>query len=144
MDVCGWQARGIQSRLRGAAKASWVGSIPPTLLDLGRQPGLESPLVLAPDNRTVMSRVIRAYRQARCVGVAVELGIADRLAEEPRTVAELAVDVGAHAPVPEHQRRLGLVHRSHDGVGVLRRHHSEPAVTYMYRGPSVLDNAGAE
>jgi hypothetical protein len=54
--------------------------------------------VLAPDNPTVMSRVIRAYRQARCVGVAVELGLADRLSEEPRTVAELAAEVGAHAP----------------------------------------------
>jgi hypothetical protein len=28
MDVCGWQGRGLQNRLRGAAEASWVGSIP--------------------------------------------------------------------------------------------------------------------
>jgi hypothetical protein len=63
-----------------------------------RLPDLESPLVLAPDNQTVMSRMIRAYRQARCVGVAVELGLADQLSDEPRTVADLSAEVGAHAP----------------------------------------------
>ena len=45
-----------------------------------------------------MSRLIRSYRQARCVGVAVELGLAERLAAGPRTAADLAADVGAHAP----------------------------------------------
>jgi hypothetical protein len=45
-----------------------------------------------------MSRLIRSYRQARCVGVAVELGLAERLAAGPRTAAELAAEVGAHAP----------------------------------------------
>ena len=45
-----------------------------------------------------MSRVIRAYRQARCVGVAVELGLPDRLADRPRTAVQLAAEVGAHAP----------------------------------------------
>ena len=28
MDARGWQARGLQNFLRGAAEASWVGSIP--------------------------------------------------------------------------------------------------------------------
>jgi len=28
MDMCGQQAHGLQNRLRGAAEASWVGSIP--------------------------------------------------------------------------------------------------------------------
>jgi hypothetical protein len=54
--------------------------------------------MLGPDNRTVMSRVIRAYRQARCVGVAVELGLPDQLADGPGTATELAAAVGAHAP----------------------------------------------
>jgi hypothetical protein len=44
-----------------------------------------------------MNRLIRAYRQSRCVGVAVELGLAERLAARPRTAADLAAEVGAHA-----------------------------------------------
>jgi hypothetical protein len=45
-----------------------------------------------------MARLIRGYRQSRCVGVAVELGLAERLAAGPRTGEELAAEVGAHAP----------------------------------------------
>src|ERR1700682_4280630 len=45
-----------------------------------------------------MSRLIRSYRQARCAGVAVELGLAERLADGPRTAGDLAAAVGAHAP----------------------------------------------
>jgi len=45
-----------------------------------------------------MTRLIRAYRQSRCVAVAVELGIAERLAAGPRTAADLAAEAGAHAP----------------------------------------------
>jgi O-methyltransferase domain/IclR helix-turn-helix domain len=45
-----------------------------------------------------MSRLIRSYRQARCVGVAVELSLAERLGEGPRTATDLAADAGAHAP----------------------------------------------
>jgi hypothetical protein len=40
---------------------------------------------------------MRAYRQSSCVGVAVELGVAERLAAGPRTAADLASEVGAHA-----------------------------------------------
>ena len=59
----------------------------------GRQ---EFTLVSNTDNRTAMARLVRAYRQSRCVGVAVELGLADRLAVSPRTAEELAAEVGAH------------------------------------------------
>src|ERR1700694_3254752 len=67
---------------------------------------VESRLVPQSDNRVAMSRLIRSYRQARCVGVAggfwvgvgVEFGLAERLAEAPRTAADLAAEVGAHAP----------------------------------------------
>lgn len=45
-----------------------------------------------------MNRLIRAYRQSRCVGVAVELGLAERLAAGPRTAADLAAEAGAYAP----------------------------------------------
>src|SRR6202158_1183809 len=45
-----------------------------------------------------MSRLMRSYRQARCVGVAVELGLAERLSAGPRTATDLADEVGAHAP----------------------------------------------
>jgi hypothetical protein len=45
-----------------------------------------------------MSRLIRGYRQSRCVGVAVELALAERLAGGARTADELAAEVGAHAP----------------------------------------------
>ena len=45
-----------------------------------------------------MSRLIRSYRQARCVGVAVELELAERLAEGARTAGDLAAEVGVHAP----------------------------------------------
>jgi DNA-binding MarR family transcriptional regulator len=51
-----------------------------------------------PDHRIAMSRLMRAYRQSSSVGVAVELGLAERLAAGPRTVTELAAEVGAHAP----------------------------------------------
>jgi hypothetical protein len=44
-----------------------------------------------------MARLIRGYRQSRCVGVAVELGLAERLAAGSRTAEELAAEVGAHA-----------------------------------------------
>lgn len=50
------------------------------------------------DNRTTMQRLIRGYRQSRCVGVAVELGLAERLAGGSRTAEELAAEAGAHAP----------------------------------------------
>src|ERR1700674_512698 len=60
---------------------------------------VESRLVPQSDNRVAMSRLIRSYRQARCVGVAVEFGLAERLAEAPRTAADLAAEVGAHAPL---------------------------------------------
>lgn len=59
---------------------------------------LEFALVSATDNRTAMARLIRGYRQSRCVGVAAELGLAERLASGPRTAGELAAEVGAHAP----------------------------------------------
>ena len=45
-----------------------------------------------------MTRLIRAYRQSRCVAVAVELGLAERLAAGPRTATDLAAEAGAHAP----------------------------------------------
>lgn len=45
-----------------------------------------------------MSRLIRAYRQSSSVAVAVELGLAERLGTGPRTAADLAAEVGAHAP----------------------------------------------
>jgi hypothetical protein len=45
-----------------------------------------------------MSRLIRSYRQARCVGVAVELGLAERMGAGPRTATDLATEVGAHGP----------------------------------------------
>jgi hypothetical protein len=45
-----------------------------------------------------MSRLIRSYRQARCVGVAVELGLAERLGAGPRTATDLATEAGAHGP----------------------------------------------
>ncbi|HEV2028506.1 MAG TPA: methyltransferase [Candidatus Dormibacteraeota bacterium] len=45
-----------------------------------------------------MSRIIRAYRQSSCVAVAVELGLAERLAAGPRSAAELAAEAGAHTP----------------------------------------------
>jgi len=45
-----------------------------------------------------MGQLIRAYRQSRCVGVAVELGLAERLSTGPRTAEELAAEVGGHAP----------------------------------------------
>jgi hypothetical protein len=54
--------------------------------------------VSATDNRTAMTRLIRGYRQSRCVGVAVELGLAERLAAGPRSAEDLAAEVGAHAP----------------------------------------------
>jgi len=50
------------------------------------------------NNRQAMSRLMRSYRQARCVGVAVELGLAERLSAGPRTATDLADEVGAHAP----------------------------------------------
>lgn len=59
---------------------------------------LEFALVSATDNRTAMARLIRGYRQSRCLGVAVELELAERLAAGPRTAQGLAAEVGAHAP----------------------------------------------
>jgi hypothetical protein len=59
---------------------------------------LESRLVSAADNRIAMARLIRGYRQSRCVGVAVELGLAERLADGPRTADALAAEVSAHLP----------------------------------------------
>jgi hypothetical protein len=50
------------------------------------------------DNGTAMARLIRGYRQSRCVGVAVELGLPELLVAGSRTAEELAVEVGAHAP----------------------------------------------
>jgi hypothetical protein len=44
-----------------------------------------------------MARLIRGYRQSRCLGVAVELELAERLAAGPRTALELAAEVGAQA-----------------------------------------------
>ena len=51
-----------------------------------------------PDHRRTMSRLMRAYRQSSSVGVAVELGLAERLAAGPRTATDLAAEVSAHAP----------------------------------------------
>jgi len=45
-----------------------------------------------------MTRLIRAYRQSSCIAVAVEIGLAERLASGPRTATDLAADTGAHAP----------------------------------------------
>lgn len=48
------------------------------------------------DLRTAMNRLISAYRQSRCVGVAAELQIPERLAAGPRTAADLAAECGAN------------------------------------------------
>jgi O-methyltransferase domain/Dimerisation domain len=45
-----------------------------------------------------MARLIRGYRQSRCLGVAVDLELAERLAAGPRSAPELAAEAGAHAP----------------------------------------------
>lgn len=45
-----------------------------------------------------MTRLIRGYRQSLCVAVAVELGLAERLAAGSLTATELATDASAHAP----------------------------------------------
>ncbi|SRR6266851_4035302 len=49
----------------------------------------------ARDARTAMNRLIGAYRQSRCVGVAAELQIPERLAAGPKTAADLAAECGA-------------------------------------------------
>jgi hypothetical protein len=59
---------------------------------------LEQNPTLRTDTRAAMYRIVRAYRQSRCVGVAVELGLAERLAGGPRTAVDLAAEAGAHAP----------------------------------------------
>src|ERR1700694_2179280 len=51
-----------------------------------------------PDTPRTISRLMRAYRPSSSVGVAVELGLAERLAAGPRTATDLAAEVGAHAP----------------------------------------------
>jgi hypothetical protein len=38
------------------------------------------------------------YWAPRCLHVVAELGVADRIGEDPRTIEELATEVGAHAP----------------------------------------------
>jgi hypothetical protein len=48
------------------------------------------------DARMAMNRLISAYRQSRCVGVAAELQIPERLAAGSRTAADLAADCGAN------------------------------------------------
>jgi O-methyltransferase/methyltransferase family protein len=48
------------------------------------------------DHRAAMNRLIGAYRQSRCVGVAAELQIPERLAAGARTSAELAAECGAN------------------------------------------------
>lgn len=45
-----------------------------------------------------MNSIIWGYRQSRCVGAAVELGLPEQLAGGPRTAADLAAEAGAHEP----------------------------------------------
>lgn len=47
--------------------------------------------------------ILRGFMQSQCLAVAVELGVADRLAAGPRTAEELAAATGAH---PDALRRL--------------------------------------
>jgi len=48
------------------------------------------------DQRAAMNRLIGAYRQSCCVGVAAELQIPERLAAGARTSADLATECGAN------------------------------------------------
>ena len=50
------------------------------------------------DPRLAVNRLVNAYRQSQCLRVAVNLQIAERLAEGSRTAAELAQQCGAHEP----------------------------------------------
>ncbi len=59
----------------------------PTLYSVGS-------LELAPEDQVF--RLITGYRAFQAVGVAVELGIPDRVVEQPRTAAELAHATGTH------------------------------------------------
>jgi DNA-binding IclR family transcriptional regulator len=67
-----------------------------------------------------MTRLIRAYMQSRCLGVAAELELAERLAAGPRTAGDLATEAGAHAPSLRRLLRalvaLGVV--AEDGSGL--------------------------
>ena len=52
--------------------------------------------MMTPDPAHALFDLITAHRITASIYVAARLGVADRLAEAPRTVAELATMVGAH------------------------------------------------
>src|SRR4051812_46787970 len=60
-----------------------------------------------------LRHLVNGYQVSQALHVAATLGIADRLAEGPRTSDELAAAVGAHAPT------LYRVLRALAAVGVL-------------------------
>ena len=60
-----------------------------------------------------LSRLLQGYRVTQAIHVAATLGIADLLADGPRTAAELAADTGTHAPT------LARLLRALASVGVL-------------------------
>jgi len=64
-----------------------------------------------------MSQLMWGYRRSQCVGVAVELGLAEKLAAGPRTVSDLAHECRVH------QRSLFRLLRTLAALGVLSQGH---------------------
>jgi hypothetical protein len=67
---------------------------------------------LFPAELRQLNELITSFMTSQAITVAAKLGIADLLNEEPRTVSELAVAVGAHAP------SLNRLLRMLTGVGI--------------------------
>ena len=67
------------------------------------------------DTRLEMSRLMWGYRRSMCIGVAVELGLAEKLAAGPRSAADLARECKVH------EKSLFRLLRALAALGVLRR-----------------------
>src|SRR6516225_10874847 len=78
---------------------------------------LGGPPMTAPDPSIELMRLVTGAWAARLVHTAVELRVADHLADGPRSVDFLAADIGAHAP------SLARLLRALTAIGVL--HESE-------------------
>jgi hypothetical protein len=74
----------------------------------------------APVNtRQEMSRLMWGYRRSQCVGVAVELGLAEKLAAGPRTAPDLARECRVH------EKSLFRLLRTLAALGVLSKGHDD-------------------
>ncbi|MEE8625818.1 MAG: hypothetical protein V3T19_10795, partial [Acidiferrobacterales bacterium] len=68
----------------------------------------------SPPPKAVIRQIVSNVRLARALSIVAELGIADFVADAPKSAAELATATGAHADslyrLPQYCGRLGTIH----------------------------------